>query len=240
MKDSTLYKNSLDHNYLDRSILDLHHCEILRTLLQHFGIRSGDTVVEVGAGSGRYTELLLSLGLRVKASEPDPQLFTKLKARLEGHDKLEVYSLAVAEIDEIVGDARLLCGFHVLHHLNDAALSALSQLCARLRQQNKQFVGWFFLEPNPLNLLYPIQILLTPGMHLSEEQGIWRCDYQTLLQPGCVQSCCLGRIGVLPPRKYTNFLPRPLLYWRTKLQAGRSLTHLYSVYGSRFSESLAE
>ena len=90
MKLQTTYVRPELHTYLDATLTDLHHHRILTTLMNYFGLRPGDAVIEIGSGSGRYTEWLLRYGLHVTAVEPDPQLIGKLERRLEGARQLRV------------------------------------------------------------------------------------------------------------------------------------------------------
>ena len=67
--------------------------------------------------------------------------------------------------------AEIVCGFHVLHHLNEENLQMLAVAISSIRERNPRFKGWFFLEPNPLNVLYPLSISSDPGNEVPGGKG---------------------------------------------------------------------
>jgi len=172
--------------------------------------------------------LLLERGLHVTAFEPDPSLATKLEASIQGNPNLIIVQKPVQEIN-IRNGVALLCGFHVLHHFDDDCLAALRErirmLCA-----DRNFAGWFFLEPNAANVLYPLQILYRPAMTFREEKGVWLNNYDNSLA-GTSGSVSIGRIGFFPPHRLVNMLPAWLQLKGTTLRRGFSLFRAYSVYG---------
>jgi len=235
MKPLTTYERPELHTYLDATLQDPHHHRILTTVVQHFDLRSGDAVVEIGSGSGRYTEWLLKYGLHVTAVEPDRQLMQKLKHRLRGARHLRVVQSDIGGMRKDALSARAVCGFHLLHHLDAPALAVLADAVRDIRNRQRDFIGWFFLEPNPRNLLYPLQIFTTPGMKFTEEAGIWQNDYQSAFRSICDNGCELGTLGLFPPRAVLTHLPEWLLRRGTNLKGGKSRVRLYTLYGHRQS-----
>jgi SAM-dependent methyltransferase len=235
MKPLTTYERPELHTYLDATLQDPHHHRILTTVLQHFDLRAGDAVVEIGSGSGRYTEWLLNYGLHVTAVEPDPQLRQKLEYRLRSARHLRVVQSDIGGMRKDALYGRAVCGFHLLHHLDAPTLAALAKVVHDIRNRHADFTGWFFLEPNPRNPLYPLQIVMTPGMKLTEEAGIWRNDYQSALGSISDNGCELGTLGFFPPRAVVKHLPDWLLRRGTDLKRGKSLLRLYTLYGHRQS-----
>lgn len=63
---------------------------LLLPLLDAAGLKPGDLVLEIGAGSGQLTGGLLEAGLRVTALEPGARLAERLAQKFAGHDGLEV------------------------------------------------------------------------------------------------------------------------------------------------------
>jgi hypothetical protein len=85
-----------------------------------------------------------------------------------------------------------LIGFHVLHHLDPETLRCLDRvLKARPTARSA------FLEPNPLNPLYPVQIALHPAMRFREERGLWRRSVGD--HSMCPSLRVVGNLGLLPP-----------------------------------------
>ena len=227
----TTYKNPDLHVYLDSAASDVHQEAIVDHLLDYFDVSAGDRVVEIGAGSGRYTDLLLRRGLKVLAVEPDVVLARKMMLRF-GHEAGLAVHVGSAYADDLYpDDVRLVCGFHVLHHIDREGLGILGSLFDRLGRSRQRFAGWFFLEPNPLNLLYPIQIALSPAMSFAEENGIWRQGVGRALGRGL--DVVLGTIGRLPPRPFVGGLPRFLQTSATSLAKRPSFSRLYRAYGRR-------
>jgi 16S rRNA A1518/A1519 N6-dimethyltransferase RsmA/KsgA/DIM1 with predicted DNA glycosylase/AP lyase activity len=94
----TLYESSLSHSYLDYDIVDYHHLHIIENLLRYFRINKGETILEIGSGTGRYTKQLLLSGLKVIATEPDHLLHKKLCRRLCDFKDVEIYRYGVKEL----------------------------------------------------------------------------------------------------------------------------------------------
>ena len=232
MTTTTTYQEPEKHTYLDAQIVDEHHARILDNLLRMLNIKAGDRVMEIGAGSGRQSKLLLDRGLRVVALEPDPFLAGKLRERLSSEQNLEILEGAAGADLPFPDDLRLVCGFHVLHHLDTQTLKNLKESFELLRRK-QPFAGWFFLEPHPHNLLYPLQILITPGMQFKEEKGIWRKDWGQLLgEPG--KPPVLGDVGIFPPRPFLSSLPSKLQGFGTMPSTSCIIPRIYRVYGQSY------
>ena len=190
------YAEPSDHGYLAESITDAHHAAIIARLLMDAGLRRGDRVVEIGAGCGRYTQLLVDQGLRVVATEPDPFLHHQLQRRFANEPAVTVECRGVEQIDAAsLGQCRGIVGFHVLHHLDTPALAHLQRLLEHAQGQEELCAA--FLEPNPLNPLYAIQIALHPGMRFREERGLWA----RYCGPGspCPSLKPCRHLGLVPP-----------------------------------------
>lgn len=165
-----------------------------------------ETVCEWGAGLGRFTLLLADRAASVTAIELSPEMSAELGARVADRPDVTV----------LTGDARALCserpqafdlvvGFFVLHHL--PALAPYFEAAARCLRPGGRLA---FVEPNPWNPLYPLQLTLTPGMRWRNEIGIYR------LQPAALRRATaeagfrrleIGRYGSLPRLAY-NALAR--------------------------------
>lgn len=229
MSASTLYGRPDAHTYLDAP-LDAHQRAVVETLLRRLGLARGSRVAEVGAGSGRWTRALLDAGLEVIALEPDAVLAEKARRGLEGASGLRLVEAGAGGLPADAGPLDGLCGFHVLHHFDEAALRGL---CRDIRAASRAegFRGWFFVEPNPLNVLYPVQIGLHPGMRFREERGIWRRDYARLFAEAGVEFRVLGTIGRYPPQLARRLPQRWLESRRPRIGSRWSPAALYRVVG---------
>lgn len=229
---TTLYEDPARHTYMDASNTDAHHRAVLDNVLAYVGLRPGDHVIEVGSGSGRYSELLLAAGLRVTAIEPDQVLYEKSLARLSGHPNLRIVRAGVGELPGDLDPVQALCGFHVLHHLDTRALDRLrGDIDWFSSRRGSNFRGWFFVEPNPFNALYPVQITVQPGMKWREERGIWT-QARYLRLPWNFRLAA----GLMPPQLCR--LIRPALLkrvpsgpWKSRLPWA-----LYEILGARMGD----
>lgn len=205
----TTYAEPERHAYLHPPI-DPHHRDGVARILDALGVKASDLVIELGAGSGRFTEVILDLGVRVLAIEPDPVLLKGLESRLAGRDGVTFFP---GTIDKVAAEdlhaAAAVIGFHVLHHLDRKSLEDLAD---RLRGEldRPTFRGFAFLEPNPWSPLFPIQIAFTPGMRFREERGLWGNDYAAVFAPRGVSVGTLGHQGLIPP-PLARRLPKSLL-----------------------------
>lgn len=230
-ENTTLYRDPARHTYMDASNADRHHEAILHNVLAHVGLRAGDHVVEVGSGSGRYSELLLAAGLRVTAIEPDRVLYEKSLARLSARPNLRIVRAGVGELPADLDPVHALCGFHVLHHLDAGALDRLKADIDHIAARHAFFRGWFFIEPNPFNVLYPVQITIQPGMKWREERGIWtqtryrRLPWNFRLAAGLIPPQLCRIIGPALLDRVPNRL------WKTRLPWA-----LYEIFGARMGD----
>ncbi|HIA47682.1 MAG TPA: methyltransferase domain-containing protein [Candidatus Hydrogenedentes bacterium] len=232
---STTYRDLDAHDYLDTHVQDEHHALMMNHLLRDvFGVCENERVLEVGAGSGRYTELLLERGYQVIATEPDPVMYNRLIERLPDCSALTPQCAGVEELVEQYSDVSPLCGFHVLHHLDEKSLDHLRSAIEGIAAANESFRGWFFLEPNPLNPMYPVQIALTSGMSFSEESKMWRPGMRNRLAPEENGKVRMGNIGLFPPRKSLESIPSWLVKRGTAMGRARLPWSAYTVYGGKY------
>ncbi|MDW8185563.1 MAG: class I SAM-dependent methyltransferase, partial [Anaerolineae bacterium] len=133
---------------------------------------------------------LAERGFRVEGLDLSPFLIERMREYNGGRYDIPVYCADIHQPpEELCGRYDAVVGFFVLHHLADLhkAFAAIGRL---LRPGGRAV----FLEPNPYNPLYYAQLLITPGMSWSAEQGIWN------MRPGVVfsamQATGMTRIGM--------------------------------------------
>lgn len=166
-------------------------------MMQSAGIRPGDKVLEVGCGLGRYTLILADRGVAVEGLDLSPALLEKLARRpgaegipLHGHDLVE-------SPPEMFGTFDAVIGFFVLHHVHD--LEACLATAARLVRPGGRVA---FLEPNPWNPLYYVQIFATPEMSWQPERGMLRMRPPAMfpvMRKAGLADVRLDRFGLFPP-----------------------------------------
>lgn len=143
-----------------------HFSEAARTV----GLQAGDSVCEWGAGMGRFSVPFAQHGCPLTAIELSPELASVCvdntrylpQVRIEIGDILEV-------VERLERAYSVVAGFFVLHHLHE--IEPYFHAARRLLLPEGRLV---FVEPNPMNPLYAIQITCTPGMRWREEAGVYR------------------------------------------------------------------
>lgn len=172
-----------------------HH---LDTLQQTTGIRAGDRVLDVGCGMGRYTIPLASRGVQVEGIDLSPFLLEQLSDYNTSGRDIPTYCLDILDHPpEMAGSYDAAIGFFVLHHVHD-----LARCFDAVKRVVKPGGVVAFIEPNAYNLLYYVQIIITPTMTWKGDKGMAR------MRPGVVfpamreaglESLALHRFGFFPP-----------------------------------------
>jgi SAM-dependent methyltransferase len=178
-----------DSNYVERQV---------RRLVEFADLARGERVLDVGCGMGRYTFALADRGLAVEGLDLSGNLLEQFREFDAGRYGIPLHCADVVDPpDELRGRFDAVVGFFTLHHLHDLpgclrAMGALAKPGGRI----------VFLEPNPLNPLYYIQMLLVPGMSWSGDRGILNMREQkvfgAMAAAGLVEPA-LKRFGFFPP-----------------------------------------
>lgn len=118
----------------------------VRLFAEKAGLRAGDEVVELGAGTGEFTKRLALSGARITAIEISPDLVKLAEDRLKGVPGVELIQ-GDAESLESLGDRTFdaVVGNSILHHLD--AGKALASAFRVLKPGGHVA----FSEPNMLN-----------------------------------------------------------------------------------------
>jgi SAM-dependent methyltransferase len=167
--------------------------------LVHFAaLEPGDRVLDVGCGMGRYTFALADRGFHVEGVDLSEQLLQRFREFDAGRYEIQVYLADILEMPaELEGAFDAVVGFFTLHHLHD-----LRRSFEAMRSLAKPGGRVVFLEPNPLNVLYYIQLLLVPGMSWSGDKGILnmrpRIVFEAMEGAG-FEHPALERFGFFPP-----------------------------------------
>ena len=172
-------------------------------LLNFAGISPGMRTLEVGCGMGRYTLLLAELGMRVEGLDLTPFLLEKLAEFNAGRFHIPLHCADIIDHPpQLDGEFDAVVGFFVLHHLHD--LERCFEATVRLARPGGRVV---FVEPNAFNILYYLQILLTPRMTWRGDRGVAR------MRPGVVLPAMeraglvkvkMDRFGFFPPMLANN------------------------------------
>lgn len=140
---------------------------IVNEFLRRSGISKKQRILELGSGYGRFSIPLLKRGYDITLSDISPDVLKKLKANVYSKGlKPKILQLDISK-DKLKDKYDVVCGFHVLHHLPDVKRAFLT-MNSMLKKNGKII----FVEPNPLNILYYIQILVIKEMSWKGERGI--------------------------------------------------------------------
>ena len=167
-------------------------------LVRFAGLAAGDHVLEVGCGMGRHTLPLAERGFSVEGLDLSPTLLGRFEAFNNGRHEIPLHCADILELPESLNgtfDAAL--GFFTLHHLHDLAASFAAM--ARLVRPGGRIV---FLEPNPLNVLYYVQLAVAPGMSWQGDKGILNMRPRRVfgaMEEAGLESPAMERFGLFPP-----------------------------------------
>ena len=167
-------------------------------LVAFAGLVPGERVLDVGCGMGRYTFALADRGLVVEGIDLSESLLERFREFDGGRYGISLHCGDILNPpDELRGSFDAIVGFFTLHHLHD--LTGCLRAMRALAKPGGRIV---FLEPNPLNPLYYIQMLVVPGMSWSGDKGLLNMRRKTVF--GAVRAAglvepVLERFGFLPP-----------------------------------------
>ena len=168
-------------------------------VLREAGIKPGDRVLEVGCGMGRYTLLLAERGIAVEGLDLTADLLDRLREFNGGRYDIPLHAMDVVDAPaEMHGRFDAVIGFFALHHVHD--LDACYAAMARLVRPGGPIV---FLEPNPLNPSYYVQIAITPTTTWEGERGMLNMRrsrmFAAMTRAGLVEPA-MRRFGLFPPQ----------------------------------------
>jgi SAM-dependent methyltransferase len=167
-------------------------------LVRFAALKPGDRVLDVGCGMGRYTFALADRGFVVEGLDLSEGLLERLRAYDNGRYGIPLHCGDVLHPPkELGGSFDALVGFFTLHHLHD--LVGCLQSMRALTRPGGRIV---FLEPNPLNVLYYVQMLVVPGMSWKGDKGIInmrRSSVFEAMESAGLENLALERFGFFPP-----------------------------------------
>jgi SAM-dependent methyltransferase len=181
----------------------------VREVIRHAGVQPGDRVLDVGCGMGRYTLLLAGLGFKVEGLDLAPVLLERLQNYNAGRYEIPLHAGDLLEhADRLANRFDAVVGFFALHHFH--ALDESFQAMARIVRPGGRIV---FLEPNPYNPAYYMQILITPRITWEGERGLLQMRrsrmFSAMTKAG-LHDPRVMRFGLFPPALANRTWTRPV------------------------------
>lgn len=161
-------------------------------------LKRSDRIIDIGCGIGKYTLNLLEKDYRVEGLDIAAGLLEQMKEHHQTGAPLFLHCADIAQPPrELWGMYDAAIGFFALHHMFD--LKAAFQGIYQLLKPGGKII---FLEPNPYNILYYFQILLTPKMTWQGDKGILNMRpgvlFPLMKRAGFIEPLVM-RSGFFPP-----------------------------------------
>jgi SAM-dependent methyltransferase len=166
-------------------------------LLDALALAPDARVLEIGCGMGRYTIPMARRGVAVEGLDLTPELLERFRS-FEGGQSVPLHCADILDVPaSLHGAFDAVIGFFMLHHLHD--LEGSFRAVAGLLEKNGRVA---FVEPNPWNPLYYIQIALSPGMTWKGDKGILQMRRGVIsdaMRRGGLELTGVKRFGFFPP-----------------------------------------
>jgi SAM-dependent methyltransferase len=143
-------------------------CRHVAETIDPLGLPNGASVLEIGCGLGRFTDVLLDRGYAVTALDLSAYLTDRLRATLGRSERLTVVTGRAEDVPDLApGPYDAVVGFFFLHHLPQ--LEAVFEAASRVLAPGGRLA---FCEPNAFNPLVYLQVTFTPRMRWKGEPSI--------------------------------------------------------------------
>lgn len=164
------YSDPSKHSHLAFDAGSTYARRLVDTLARVATIRPSHTVLEVGAGAGRFTLHLAPRCARVVALDTSQPLLDSLSRISPPGISVEPVCASVFDLDRVVPDRQFdrICGFFILHHL-----PSHQELFTILKHKLAPGGTICFLEPNRANPLFLAQVMISSEMTWKAEKGMF-------------------------------------------------------------------
>lgn len=185
------------HKYMD--ISDSNYTNnLVEKLILEGKIHKNHKILEIGCGKGRFSMSLLKRGYKLTCIDLSRNLLKEFRKNLPKNPKVKIIQGDINKIaPKLEKKFDFIIGFYILHHLQDLKKSFRS-MNLMLKKEGKIV----FSENNPYNLLYYIQMIITPDMGWAGERGILNMRKGILspvLSSSGFKDILIKRYGFFPP-----------------------------------------
>jgi SAM-dependent methyltransferase len=147
---------------------------------------------------GRDTVALADRGLVVEGLDLSQELLQRFREFDGGRYAIPLHCADIVDPpEELTRRFDAVAGFFTLHHLHD--LRACFRSMLSFVKPGGRIV---FLEPNPFNPLFYIQMLIVPGMNWGGDKGLVKMRPRHVfheMEAAGLGACSLQRFGFFPP-----------------------------------------
>lgn len=199
------YDDPSKHSHLTFDARSLYARRLVDALAHEAAINASHTVLEVGAGAGRFTLHLVKKCAGVVALDTSQPLLDALVQVTPPGVHVEPLCASVFDLDEVIPDRQFdrICGFFILHHL-----PSHRELFTTLKHKLAPGGKLCFLEPNRANPLFLAQVMISREMTWKAEKGMFTFSASRtvrLLKEFGFANVTLHRCGFFPPQILDRF-----------------------------------
>lgn len=183
------------HTYMD--VVDSNYTNTLvENLILHSKINKNQKILEIGCGKGRFSAQLLKRGYRLTCIDDSESMLKEFRTLAEKNVKL-----ICGDFNRVLGKSKnkfdAIIGFYILHHFESLEISLKNM--AKLLNKGGTVA---FIEPNPYNPMYYVQLLVYKDMSWKGERGILNMKPKKLsniFAKSGFKAFKLIRFGFMPP-----------------------------------------
>ena len=184
----------------------------IERLCRFSNLSTNERILEVGCGMGKYTLPLAKGRLRIEGVDLSPVLLEHFDKFNEDKHNIPLHCFDILECPPAFeGRFDVVLGFFTLHHLVD--LNEAFDAFTHYIRPGGRIV---FFEPNGLNPLYYIQIMITPGMSWAGDKGLRNMTKRKLTaasRDAGFKDLKMECFGMLPPVLMNRRFGPPLEDW---------------------------
>jgi len=194
------YIDAEKHKHLAFEPKSIYAKLLTNSMVRGLSLLHTDSVLDIGAGAGRFTLHLAPFCKKIVALDTSQALLTTLECQSDRGTNIHIKCASVFDLPLDFGQSSFdaVSGFFILHHLPDHV-----KLFKLIFETLKPGGRMGFLEPNRLNPLFLFQVMFSREMTWEAERGMFTFSasstIKTLQNVGFV-NIRIQRSGFFPPQ----------------------------------------